>query len=491
MNYDLFDIFVKHFSIYFSIGICFIKIPNIQNIKPWKKLVLLFSSLTLTILQCLLQYNLQKHERMLIIYLLYVIILSNITKQKFSNSIIIEIISIAISYALSTLSYIIVFGILLIFKIENSNLINCIFVLLTASLTVLLTFGLFNIKRIKYGLPFIKNKYNSDFFDIIILVTSTIIIFMYFFLGFFDSLSPKHLTYAIAFFTIATIIIIQKVITYYHKQKLQTQALKDYENELSETKQKLQTAINEKQKLVKSNHEFYHRQEALNKKLDDLMKQQTALNSTEFGEEYANILDRINSLSNEYSIKTKSLPTLVKTNIVEIDDMLSYMQSECEKNNIEFILKVDCDLNFILENYISKSQLETLLGDLIRNAIIAIDHSSNDYKSIMVIFGIKDEAYELCIFDSGIPFEINTLLNLGLQPASTHTNEGGTGIGFITTFETINSCNASFIINENTNSNYSKSIEIKFDNKHEYIIISDRKEKITELNQSNRKIILK
>ena len=128
---------------------------------------------------------------------------------------------------------------------------------------------------------------------------------------------------------------------------------------------------------------------------------------------------------------------------------------------------------------------------MIRNAIIAVNHTANDYRSIMAVFGIKDDSYELCVYDSGIPFEITTLLNLGIQPASTHLDEGGTGIGFITTFETINSCNASFIINEITNNNYTKSLEIKFDNKHEYIIISDRKEKIKEMNQHNRTIILK
>ncbi|MBR2240516.1 MAG: HAMP domain-containing histidine kinase [Clostridia bacterium] len=346
-------------------------------------------------------------------------------------------------------------------------------------------------KRLKDGFQFISNKSQNDYIDIFILILSIILIFLYFYIGNYNNITLPYLFTGLFLFVLIVIPLLQRSFNIYHKQKLQTKALKDYEQELSETKQKLATALEEKQKLVKSNHEFYHRQAALNKKLDDLRNQNQLISNAEFAEEYSNILNRINNLSAEYDIKTYTIPNLTKTNIVEIDDMLLYMQSECVKNNIEFIFKLECDINYIIENFISKSQLETLLGDLIRNAIIAINYSSNNFKSIMIVLGIKDEAYELSIFDSGIEFEIETLLNLGIQPSSTHLNDGGTGIGFITTFETLHSCNASFIINEITNNNYTKSLEIRFDNKNEYIIVSNRKEKINEMNKSNRNIILK
>ena len=314
---------------------------------------------------------------------------------------------------------------------------------------------------------------------------------MYFFVGNLSQMPTNYLITCFIILIIADVIIIQKSFILYQKQKLQIKTLKEYEQELYETKYKLATALEEKQKLIKSNHEFYHRQEALNKKLDDLIYLQKQSFNTEYGEDYGELLDRINNLSDEYNSKIKATPSLVKTNITEIDDMLSYMQSECSKSNIELVIKTDCNIQYILDNFISKSQLETLLGDLIRNAIIAINHSSNDYKSIMLVFGIKDDSYELCIFDSGVPFNIDTLLNFGLKPSSTHEDEGGTGIGLITTYETINSCNASLIINEITNSNYTKSLEIKFDNKNEYIIISDRSEDIDKMNDSKRNIITK
>ncbi|MBR2787179.1 MAG: sensor histidine kinase [Clostridia bacterium] len=387
---------------------------------------------------------------------------------------------------LSTIIITVIFYILL-----GITYTNPIILILTCILDLAMIHGVFKINRFKHGFPFIKNKVKNDYLDIFILAVTTVIISMNFITNFISNFSMRYFIIYFLLFIVVIIIITQKTFVLYHKQKLLSKSVKDYETELQETNQKLQTALAEKQKLVKSNHEFYHRQEALNKKLDDLINNHALDMKTEFGEDYGDILDRINTLSSEYASKMHTISKLSKTKIVEIDDMLSYMQSECSKNNIEFILKIECDVNYILNNFISKSQLETLLGDLIRNAIIAINHSTGDYRSIMVVFGIKDDSYELCICDSGIPFEITTLLNMGLQPASTHESEGGTGIGLLTTFETLESCNASFIINELTNNNYTKSLEIKFDGKKEYTIVSNRSETIKEMNVSKRNIIIK
>ena len=399
----------------------------------------------------------------------------------------------AISFSLSYIASLIssMFIALVALRVYFINIDYSVPIIFVGLLNIALIYFFFKIKRFKDGFPFLQKYNNNEYFNILILTISVLIVFMYFLYVEYSHIRLTYLLFGFIFFIIILLIILQKTFILYHKQKLQTQALKDYEHELEETKQKLATAIEEKEKLVKSNHEFYHRQEALKKKLDDLIKQPALLMNSEYGEDYGDIQDRINKLSDEYIAKTKVLPVLPKTHITEIDDMLTYMQSECDKNNIEFILKIDCDINHILENFITQSQLETLLGDLIRNSIIAINHTSNSFKSIMVVFGIKDDSYELCIYDSGIPFEISTLVNLGLKPASTHESEGGTGIGFITTFETISSCNASFIISEITNNNYTKSLEIKFDNKNEYIIISERRDEIKKANLSNRNIIIK
>ena len=168
------------------------------------------------------------------------------------------------------------------------------------------------------------------------------------------------------------------------------------------------------------------------------------------------------------------------------------MQTECYNNNIEFKLQIKTDINKLVKEKIPKNKLETLIGDHIKDAIIAINSSKNKYKSILVILGVKDNCYELCIYDTGIEFEIETLLNLGIEAITTHKDIGGSGIGFITTFETLKQCKASLIIKEmhkECENDYTKSVIIRFDDKNEYKICSYRANEIKKENPDNRIIL--
>ena len=489
MILDILNHVIKYSVIYISICFCYIKIINIAKLNLPKRLTIIFLSLILSWIAFFMQKHIANYNILLIIYIFYSSLLSILTKTNFTKSLVVTLLSTGITYISSLISFFIIGGIF--YSFTNLKLTETIVISFISIATFILIYSIFQIRRLKNGFSFLNGKNDNEFFYIILLTLCIIFLFMYFLVGYINEYLPKQSSNILIFIIFVFTIIIRRALILYHKQKLQLKALKDYEQELSETKQKLETALSEKRNLVQSNHEFYHRQKALSQKLDELMILQAHSANTEVSEEISDIIDRINKMSDEYKTKTHTLPNLEKCNIKSIDDMFSYMQYECYKNDIEFILKYNCDINHIINNNINESQLETLLGDFIRNSIIAINHSENSYRSIMVVFGIKDDAYELCVFDSGIPFEINTLINLGLQPASTHLDEGGTGSGFISTFETINSCNASFIINEITGTNYTKSLEIKFDNKHEYIIISDRSNEIKKLNVSNRNIILK
>lgn len=489
---SLIDSIIKFAGLFICSAYVFAKTINKSKTSFWTKLIIFVFAIILSSLQYLLINHSTILFRIILISFIQSLLYSKIFRIKIGYSILIYILSMSLTYVfynISTLITLVITKYLLIYFITPNATILLVISILLLQIFVYL---IFKIKRFRNGFPFINKIVENIYLEIPFITISAILIFLYLIIGnSYDMYSTITIAIGFVMISVLLFILVQRSFIIYQKQKLQTKTLKDYEQELVETKQKLSTALEEKQKLVKSNHEFYHRQEAINKKLDDLIANQKSLTNSEFGEDLTYISDRLKTLSNEYVEKTKTLPKLDKTNIQEIDDMLSYMQSECSKNNIELLLKIECDINHIIENYITKSQLETLLGDLIRNAIIAINHCNNEFKSIMAVFGIKEDTYEICILDSGIPFEATTLVNLGLQPASTHLDEGGTGIGFITTFETINSCNASFIINEITNSNYTKSLEIKFDNKNEYVIISKRIKEINEVNNSNREIILR
>ena len=129
----------------------------------------------------------------------------------------------------------------------------------------------------------------------------------------------------------------------------------------------------------------------------------------------------------------------------------------------------------MVNNLISKEDLEILLADHIKDAIIAINHTDNINRSILVRLGEIDGVYSLYIYDSGIEFEKETLSKLGKAPITTHENEGGTGMGFMNTFDTLKKYKASLTINElnePNKDNYTKVLMFKFDKKNEFNVIS-------------------
>ena len=139
----------------------------------------------------------------------------------------------------------------------------------------------------------------------------------------------------------------------------------------------------------------------LNRKIDKLMINSEIAN--EIG-----LKDRINEISKEYN-KEKVTIELSKTGIELIDDILECMKEECIDNNIEFELQISGNIHYMTNNYIPKEELEILLADHIKDAIIAINYSDNVNKSILVKLGKIDETYGLYIYDSGAEFEKETL----------------------------------------------------------------------------------
>lgn len=172
--------------------------------------------------------------------------------------------------------------------------------------------------------------------------------------------------------------------------------------------------------------------------------------------------------------------------------MLDCMQAKCVENNIDFQLQINGNIYHMTNNYIAKEDLEILLADHIKDAIIAINHCENINKSILVRIGKIDGIYGVYFYDSGIEFEFNTLLNLGKIPITTHKSEGGTGMGFMNTFKTLSKTKGSLEIEEigkPSKSNFTKVLKFKFNNKNEYKIISYKGKELKEKDEENKLII--
>lgn len=404
------------------------------------------------------------------------LIFSNITSNKIGYSILITTLSLCINYMMYTIASIICF---IIFKTLNINN-KLMIITFIAIIYIVLINALYKIKRFSKGISFLKKNKNNDYFEILILnISSTLFLTFTIFTNFNIQMMKPIFVYIIIF-SILMFITIQKSLKIYYKHELSKQNLEMEKKEKDIAQQENKKLKEENFKLHKKIHSINHSIESLEYKLD-MLSQKSEIASE------IDIRDRINEISKMIE-EDKVVIELTKTNIEIIDDILKNMQSKCIKNNIDFELKINGNIHHMINNIISKKDLEILIADLIKNAIIAISYSDNVNKSILVRLGVIDGIYSLYVYDTGIEFNIETLLNLGIKPSTTHADNGGTGMGFINTFDTLNKYKASIIIEEfgkESKDNYTKAVIIKFDKNNNYKINSYRAEKIKEKEPKN------
>ena len=470
MNEALVITIMKTFFINILILFLDFKIINKnQNYKSVLKII--FVCLIITGCYTIFEKFIDKLLIIIIEYFMQLSFMKLIIKDDKNNSLMIaNLISNSIVYILFGISTIAELFFMMLFNIKN-RILNLTIILFIEFLVLL---RLVKIKRLKYGLTFLQNK-NNEYFNIIMINICVVVIFIYYLIGNYYRRTSQQFVICLIVIGFIMFLMIQKTLTLYYKQKLLHQTIEDYKNEISEKDKKIKELSEEKYKISKLNHEFYNRQKALEKKVADYISNVSVETANELA-----ITEQIADLSKEYSSKLEDIKhpdKLPTTEIEEIDDMFKYMQTECKKNNIEFKLQINGNIHHMINQIIPKDKLVTLIGDHLRDAIIAINSSNNSFKSIIAILGKADEFYEFCVFDTGIEFELETLLALGTKPITTHKDTGGTGYGFMTTFETLRETKGSLVIEEKhkmSENNYTKAVRIIFDGKAQYRISSYR-----------------
>ncbi len=152
----------------------------------------------------------------------------------------------------------------------------------------------------------------------------------------------------------------------------------------------------------------------------------------------------------------------LRTGVVVIDSLVSFMKYRAEAGGIKFSFNVSCDIRKML-SAVRESDLSTLLADLSENALIAVKHSSAPDGRVSVELGCRDSHYFLDVLDSGVPFPRTVLKKLGKQRITTHGDDGGSGIGMMTTCELCRKYGASLRIEPATGGDYTKCVSVVFD----------------------------
>ena len=397
------------------------------------------------------------------------------TKNKIGYSLVITTFSLAINYTFFLISACICFFVVFIFNMQLNDYIN---LTLIVSIYIILLYRFTKIKRLKNGLIFLQEKLKNEYFDILVLNSSCVILFSIIILSNFGANINRTVGVGLLIFTILMFVTIQKSLQLYYKQRMLVKDLEETKKELEEKKAEVKELEKENLNFSKISHTIAHRQKSLEHKLEELNMNSEI--SKEIGARIENVTK---------DLKKETPIELSKTGISVIDDMLSYMQSECVKNKIDFQLQLNGNIYTMTNHYIGKDELEILLADHIKDAIIAIGYADTVNKSILVRLGKIDGIYALYIYDSGIEFEIDTFMELGIKPSTTHKDNGGTGMGFMNTFDTLRKYKASLEIEEigkPCKDNFTKVLKFRFDNKNEFKIKSYRKDEIKKKDKENK-----
>ena len=440
----------------------FYKITNYKFKVEIRYILSIISIILLAIFATVVKYNVNNFTSIFIAVFILSIICSWINKGKIGYVLIDIIISMGINYVIFFADISITFIINILHTIEN-DYINFIIMIITHTIIIRV---LTRVKKIKNGLSYLNKREQNSYLDILALNISIIITFCFII---FSNMKKninisKELAIFFIIFSIIMFLTIKKSIEAYYKQKLLIQDLNETKKELEDKKKEIEELEAEILNFSKKSHSLAHKQKSLEFKINKLLM--NSENAKELGLE-----EDLKNLSKELYENSK-LPELEKTGITEIDDMLSVMQEECRKNGIDFSLQLKGNIYQMTNNFVTKEEISILLADHIKDAIIAINHSDNINKSIMVRLGKINEYFGIYIYDSGVEFPKEVLENLGKKPITTYSNEGGTGMGFMNTFDTLKKHNASLIIEsigKPTKDNYTKVIKIVFDNKYRNI----------------------
>lgn len=354
----------------------------------------------------------------------------------------------------------------------TNNIISLVLICLIQFALVIM---IFRIKRLKNGMPFLIEHGSSE---LGVYISFTLILAA----TFLGMNKDTELLYIIPlyFAVISGLIVLfwwRKSLSNTYIEKIKAQEI-----------QALQDAIilkgSEIEKLKQHNEELskiIHKDNKLIPALEYAVRQYllTAESETDQSALLAKgtmLLTHIENVSKERSGIIKSYESnnqsLVQTGVASVDSLLMYMLQRSREHQIDFNLSLSGSVKYLVENIISEQELNTLLADLIENAIIATKKCMQ--KNILVHIGIIDNCYSVEIFDNGIPFQTETLSDIGLKPTTTHAGEGGSGIGLMTTFDILKRYGASFSIDTiAANALYTKKVSVCFDRLGQYRIKSD------------------
>ena len=162
-----------------------------------------------------------------------------------------------------------------------------------------------------------------------------------------------------------------------------------------------------------------------------------------------------------------------------IDNTLHSLALSAASKGIRLSANVTAPVTEIIGDSLSRTALQTLISDHVKDAVIAVGSRDDKQGNILLNLARDGRVYTLTVLDNGAPFELHVFDKLGRERVTTHSDSGGSGIGFMQTFSTLRACDGSIVITEfESGLPFTKSVGFRFDGKGKFVIKSPRAEQI-------------
>ena len=381
------------------------------------------------------------------------IILKLIYKKDTVVTISLSLLSTALGYSLFTIS--VFLGAPVSYFVWNSGLHtfikDALGLLVPGIITNLIVLLTFRIKRLKNGLPNLTAKFSSD---ISVFIGVILVFLCSWFMLSSNNYNVQQNLIMLILVLFGTFLIFVVWRRYIHSTYI-SQVNKRNDDVMEQKILEQQSEIDNLSKVI-------HKDNKLLSALELAVKDSLKYNDEEKRQALLREIEAISS-DRENTLRASSQHNLTSSGLLSVDIITNYLYQKSFENNIAYEQSISANMNHLVETCIPEKELSTLLADLGENAIIAV--KSSDRKRIMLNVGIKNNCYFIDLFDSGAPFADEVINNLGIKKTTTHKNEGGSGIGLMSTMGILKSTNASLEIEHfKDNELFTKRVSVVFDN---------------------------
>lgn len=407
-------------------------------------------------------------------------IMTSLLNSRPQFSFIVTSISFGINYCMQALSGFIATIILYLLSSSHKNFLVRVFIL-SAILHAIFIFLLVRIKRLRKGLPLLNT---TNYINIATIICLTFNCFVIYSTTSISSKWIKLLIFITIIFALAFLIFWwQAQITKTYRYRLLMRELESLRTSAAEKDALIEKLYAENNRLAR----ITHRDNSLITALKDaaIKGLRTDFENPEemiaAREKLIANIEKLaegrNSISPNYNEKTARE---FDTGLSLLDDLLHHMDSKAMEQDITFSVHFGIVLKDFVPQTISESDLVHTVDDLLKNAFKST--LTCESRVVQLQFYKLGKHLVIEVADNGIPFEVRSLVNMGVEKLTTY--EDGSGIGLMDIWCTKEKYRATYHLDEYAApSPFSKKISLTFDKKNRYTIRTYRKDEILQMSR--------